>query len=359
VTRLPRPDLWRRRRYVQHLAGAPLPGAEQVVRLLGAVQSQDYLGAKWSVGQRAQGATDARIDEAFNAGRILRTHVLRPTWHFVTPEDIHWMLELTAPRVQAIAAYQNRKVELDAPLLARCLTVIAGTLEGGRQRTRADVGAALERAGIVAVTQRLAHVMMHAELEGLVCSGALQGKQHTYALLAERAPSARILPREQALAELARRFFIGHGPASLKQMAWWSGLTTADAKRGHAMIERELDRVDVEGTRFWFDPSVTVPARESLTAYLLPEYDEALIGFGELGVSDLARVRRGRLEIGRFDRPVIIGGTRVGTWRRTIEGGSAVMETLLFAPLEPAMAKALAKAIDRYATFLGMPVTTA
>src|SRR5258705_13636363 len=111
------------------------------------------------------------IEEAFNAGRILRTHVLRPTWHFVTPADIRWMLELTAPRVQLLMAYQNRKLELDAPLLARCLTAIAGALAGGRQLTRAEVGAALERVGIVAVTQRLAHVMMHAELEGLVCSG--------------------------------------------------------------------------------------------------------------------------------------------------------------------------------------------
>jgi hypothetical protein len=201
--------------------------------------------------------------------------------------------------------------------------------------------------------------MMHAELEGLVCSGALKGKQHTYALLAERAPRARRLPREEALAELARRFFLGHGPATLKQLAWWSGLTAADVKRGHAMIARELSRVEVDGTTFWFDPSVAVPAREPLTAYLIPEYDEVLTGYGALGIPDLPRARRSGLEIGRFDRPIIIGGTRVGTWRRTIGDGSVAMETILFAPLEPAPARALAKAVERYATFLGMPVTTA
>src|SRR5258705_5395163 len=156
------PDLLRRRRYTQHLAGAPLAGAEHVVRLLGAVQSQDYPGAKWSVGQRVDGGTDALIEEAFNAGRILRTHVLRPTWHFVTPADIRWMLELTAPRVQLLTAYQNRKLELDAPLLARCLPAIAGALAGGRQLTRAEVGAALERPGVVAVTQPIPHRVMHA-----------------------------------------------------------------------------------------------------------------------------------------------------------------------------------------------------
>jgi hypothetical protein len=353
------PQLLRRRLYAQHLAGAPLGRAEDVVTLLGAVQSQDYAGAKWSVGQRVQGATDTMIDDAFNAGRILRTHVLRPTWHFVTPADIRWMLELTAPRVRALQAYQLRKHELDAPLLTRCLDAIAAALDGGRQLTRTSIGGVLGRKGIVVATERLAHVMMHAELEGLVCSGALQGKQHTYALLAERAPRGRRLAREEALAELARRFFVGHGPATLAQLAWWSGLTLADVKRGHAMSDHALERIEFDGTSFWFDPSVTVPAREGMTAYLIPEYDELLTGYGDLGVPDLPRARRSTLEIGRFDRPIIIGGVRVGTWRRTIERTEAVMETALFAPLAPAQARALAGVVERYAMFLRMPVTMA
>jgi hypothetical protein len=353
------PGLLRRRLYTQHLAGAPLDRAEDVVTLLGAVQSQDYAGAKWSVGQRVQGATDTMIDDAFNAGRILRTHVLRPTWHFVTPADIRWVIELTAPRVRALQAYQLRKHELDAPLLTRCLNTIAGALEGGRQLTRVAIGDALGRKGIVVATERLAHVMMHAELEGLVCSGALQGKQHTYALLAERAPRAKRLPREEALAELTRRFFVGHGPATLRQMAWWSGLTMADAKRGHAAIDGALECVEVEENLFWFDSSITVPSRESLRAYLIPEYDEVLTGYDELDVPDLPRARRNTLEVGRFDRPIIIGDVRVGTWRRTIERTGVAMETALFAPLGPAEARALARASERYAMFLRMPVTMA
>jgi hypothetical protein len=352
-------DALRRRLYTQHLAGVPLAGAEDVVRRLGAVQSQDYLAAKWSVGQRVEGGTDALIDHALNAGRVLRTHVLRPTWHFVTPDDIRWMLELTAPRVHALMAYQNRKLELDAPLLARCQTVIARALEGGNQLTRGEVGSALERAGIVAETQRLAHVMMHAELEALVCSGAMKGKQHTYALLAERAPTARALPREEALGELARRFFVGHGPTTLTHMAWWSGLTKTDVRRGHAMIQCELARREMDGTTFWFDPSVAVPKKAALAAYLIPEYDEVLIGYADLGIPDLPRARRAGVEIGRYDRPILIDGVRVGTWRRTVGKGEAVVETILFAPLGRAPARALAKAVERYGTFLGMPVTMA
>ncbi len=204
----------------QHVDDNPLENPEDVVRLLGAVQSQDYPGAKWSLGQRVRNSTDTAIDKAFAEGRILRTHVLRPTWHFVLPDDMRWMLELTAPRVHALNAYMYRQHELDKPLFARAHIAFARALRGGVQLTRAEMADVLAKAGIKAEKNRLAYIMMHAELEGLICSGGLKGKHHTYSLLEERAPNARKLNRDEALAELVLRFLTGHAPATAKHFVW-------------------------------------------------------------------------------------------------------------------------------------------
>ncbi|MBA2457948.1 MAG: winged helix DNA-binding domain-containing protein, partial [Gemmatimonadales bacterium] len=223
-------DLLRQRLYTQRLSGPPLERPEDVVRLLGAVQSQDYPGAKWSLGQRVRNGTDAAVDEAFSSGRILRTHILRPTWHFVAPDDIRWMLQLSAPRVQALNAHRYRQLELDQALLRRSAALFARALESGNHLTRTELAAVLSRGRIAAAGARLAHAVMHAELEGVICSGALRGKRHTYALLEERASLARILARDEAVAELTHRFFSGHGPATPAHCAWWSGLRAADVR---------------------------------------------------------------------------------------------------------------------------------
>ena len=168
---------------------------------LGAVQAQDYPAALWALGLRADGATEAVVEQALTAGTILRTHVMRPTWHFVSPADIRWLLALTAPRVKALLAYYDRKLEVDAALLAHSRTVLTQALQGGRHLTRTELGTRLEQAGIAGGDlPRLGHLMMHAELDGLLCSGARRGKQFTYALLEERVPPAPPFTREEALA---------------------------------------------------------------------------------------------------------------------------------------------------------------
>jgi hypothetical protein len=343
----------------QHITGTPLPKPEDVVALLGAVQSQDYPGAKWSLGQRVKGGTDAGVDEAFSAGRILRTHMLRPTWHFVLPADIRWMLRLTAPHVQRLNAYRYRQLELDARTLARTNALIEAELSGGRQRTRRELAGMLAEAGIDTDGQRLAYIAMHAELEGLVCSGALKRKQHTYALLEERVPRAPDLGREEALAELTRRFFTGHAPATIRHYVWWSGLSVADAKAGLATCRTDLEcEVDADGTE-WFGGARPGRPPTRFAAQLIPEYDESLTGSRDLGVPDLSRATGKKAWKDAFFRPVIIDGSRAGTWRRTITGGSAVLDTNLFATLDAAQTKALEAAAERYSRFLGMPVTLA
>ena len=195
----------------QQLARGDGTSPSDVVRWLGAVQAQDYAGARWALGLRVKGTTDEDVARAFDAGTILRTHMLRPTWHFVAPEDIRWVQALTAPRVHAANCSYYRKLELDDRLLARSRAVFERTLDGGAHRTRTELASALARAGIVADGHRLAYLVMHAALERVICSGPRRGKQFTYARLDERAPGARTLARDEALAALTRHYFSSHG----------------------------------------------------------------------------------------------------------------------------------------------------
>jgi hypothetical protein len=177
------PDVARQRLHNQSLDRPRFESPWEVVSWLGAVQAQDYAGAKSALGLRMKRATDAAVEDAVNRGAILRTHVMRPTWHFVTPEDIHWMLELTAPRVRAVLAHYDRKLELTERLLSRCRWLMEAALRDGEPLTRAELAERLEREGVQARGQRLARIVMHAELDGLICSGPLRGKQFTYALM--------------------------------------------------------------------------------------------------------------------------------------------------------------------------------
>jgi len=341
----------------QRLARDPLATPAEVVAWLGAVQAQDYPGAKWALGLRMQGATDDAIDRAYDGGTILRTHVMRPTWHFVTPADIRWMLELTAPRVRAVMASTDRRLELDDALFARSNTAIANALEGGRQLTRAELGAALVEAGIAATGQRLGHIVMRAELDAVVCSGALRGKQFTYALLDERAPHARRLPRDEALAELTRRYFTAHGPATIRDFVWWSGLTVSDTKAGLAMAGSELTSEVIDGETYWLPASTPPAAEASCTAFLLPTFDEFLVGYARFDAA-----RRGGQDSGAhlvFESTIVLGGRVAGSWRRTIKRGMVAVDVAPFAPLTAAEADAVSAAAQRYGDFMGLRVELA
>jgi hypothetical protein len=349
----------------QRLTQNPFQSPQEVVAWLGAVQAQDYPGAKWALGLRMHGATEGMVEKAFNSGEILRTHAMRPTWHFVAPEDIRWLLELTAPRVNAVNAHMYRRLELDDALFRRSNNVIAGALQGGPARTRKELGAVLAEAGIFADGPRLGYILHRAELDALVCSGPRRGAQFTYALLEERAPNARSLPREEALAELTRRYYTGHGPATARDFSWWSGLTLADARAGLEMAASNLTGEELDGQVYYYSallPSLTqaarIPEKEGKTeqAFFLPTYDELLIGFSSFNKSRTGgqELRQGII----FDSMIVTGGRIVGSWRRTFKKGIVVIEIAPFAPLTPAQEAAIAAAARRFGGFLGMPVVT-
>jgi hypothetical protein len=347
-------SLLEQRLLTQHIAGPPLKSPEAVVKLLVGVQAQDHLGAKWSLGQRVKDATESSIDRAFEQGKFLRTHVLRPTWHYVLPADIRWLLLLTGPRVQAKLGYMNRRVELDGRTMARGAAVITRALEGGRYHTRDELAEVLRRAKIVATQVRLAHLLMYCELEGLICSGPMRGKRHSYALVAERAPAARVLAREEALGELMQRFMTGHAPATLSHFCWWSELPLKDARAALADVRSKLVSETIDGVEWWYGPKgAPAGSLPRPSAYLIPEYDEALTGSRDLAQIDLPRASDRKKWNDRFLRPVIVDGRRAGTWRRRLADKGVEFDFNLFAKLELKQNKALEDAVRRYKRYLG------
>lgn len=334
----------------QRLTRAGPRGPAGVVAWLGAVQAQEYGPAKWALALRmAQRTTDAAIDRAFDRGDILRTHVLRPTWHFVAPADIRWMLELTAPHVHRAMSTYHRQNGIDA-LLTRAASIFERALGDGHPLTRAELGAHLERAGIGVKGTQLALLAMYAEFEGVMCSGPRRGKQITYALLANRAPQARVLPRDEALAELARRYFKSHGPATIRDFVWWSGLKTADAKRGLEMNRARSH--EVEGLTYWTVGRRTPESASSGTVHLLPIYDEFLVSY-----RDRAAVPHAAYALGNFWHALVAGGTVAGTWRTARTSGGLTMKVTTLRPLTRTERSGLAKAVERYARFLDEPVS--
>lgn len=350
----------------QQLTRTAFETAVEMVRWLVAVQSQDYAGAKWSLGLRLRPTSDAAIDKAFNDGAILRTHVLRPTWHFVTPDDIRWLLALTGPRVLAGNAGMVRQLGLDSAILSRTNDVLAKALAGGRQLTRNELRDALERAGIAThggpdrAGQRLAYIVMSAELEGLICSGPRRGKQFTYMLLDERAPNAVTMERDEALAELTRRYFLSHGPATEYDFSKWSGLTVSDARRGIEAVEGQLRREVVEGKSYWLPPSLPPARAPSPTAYLLSIFDEYISGYKDHGaIGDEETAVRLAAMGNALQNIVVIDGRIVGTFRRVVKTKLALVELNLFTQLSDAENMAVQAAVEQYGQFVGLPTALA
>jgi hypothetical protein len=364
-------DIARRRLVAQ---GLVRPGHEtptEIVARLGAVQAQDWWGAKWALGLRNAGITDTVAEQALTEGAVLRTHVLRPTWHLVAPADIRWLLALTGPRVQQGNAGPYRQVELDAATRTRSRRALERALRDGRALTREALVPALARAGIDASDgRRLGYLLMDAELEGVVCSGPREGKQFTWALLEERVPPApRSAPdtRDAMLAGLARRYFGTRGPATAQDFAMWSGLTVTDARRGAQAAEGAtgLARLTIGDAAHWTDAradDTVVPVTKQATqAHLLPNYDEYFIGLRDRAAILVAlRAAGASLDnVALSGHLFTAGGQVLGGWRRGRRAGGVAIEVTPLVTPTPAQRKALAAAVAALGAFMDVPATLA
>lgn len=328
---------------------------EDVVSGFGAMQSQEHEIAKWSVGKRLHGAGQGDIDAALDDGRILRTHVLRPTWHYVSRADYRWVLGLSGPRVHRQNGYSYRLHGIEGRLAARTQRVMAEALEGGRSLTRQELAAELAARKIDASGQRLAYIVMHAELDLVLTSGPQRGKKQTYALVEERVPASPAPDRDESLGELARRYFTSRGPATEKDFSWWSGLTMKDVRRGIGVAGDALESAEVEGRMYHFAPPDRDDDASQRADFLMQAYDEYVIAYSESRrLLDRAGLfARNRT---RFYNPIVIDGQVVGFWRYSPGSRSRTIDIELMRALDGREREAFDGAVDALSRFAGRQV---
>lgn len=345
------PEIASQRLYTQHIAAQIFSTPAEIIKYMGAMQAQDYACAKWAVGMRLQKSNDAAIDKAMADGSIIRTHVLRPTWHFVVPADLRWMLGLTAHRIIAFSASRDRQLKLDANIFTRSNNALGKALAGGKQLNRAEMMDVLQHAGIDTDEERFIHLLMRAELDQVICSGARQGKQFTYALFDDRVPKDNQPTKEEALGELVKRYFTSRGPATLHDFAWWGGLTLADAKNGLESVKSGFTSTVVNGHSYWMakdGPEITAKVP---VAHLLPAFDEFAVAYSDR----TAAVNPKYLVQARhviFNPSIVVNSQVAGTWKRVINKNSIEIILNPFGKLNKAQTKAIEMAQKRYQKFM-------
>lgn len=349
-------DITRLRLRNQFLSGRAAATPLEVVRHNGAVQSQDLPGAIWAVGQRIRKASESSVLAAYNAGEIVRMHVLRPTWHFVAPEDLRWMQALTGPRVQALNAGRYRELEIDAPLARKAMRIIEKALGTGEYLTRRQLAALLAEKGIAGIGNRIAHIFMWLELEALICSGPMRGSQTTYALVAEHIPRSIVLHGDEALSELARRFFTRHGPAQIRDFVFWSGLTVNHSRRALDILSGAIREETVDDETYFCSDSSRALMPRSPQVRLLPNYDEYLLSYRN------RRHAGGSVDLSKIDADdlsahfVVLDGHVVGGWKRTVARPGITVRVKLFTRLSREARTALDDEFERLRAFLDVPV---
>ncbi|MCD9024769.1 winged helix DNA-binding domain-containing protein [Cohnella sp. NL03-T5] len=347
-----------RRMYNMLIAGGKVDKPEQVVQQLGALQAQDYHQALWAVGMRMQSATAADIEQSIEDRKIMLTWPIRGTIHFVSPEDVRWMLKLLASRILAQDKRRLEQLELNQQIIERCRQIIYDALQGNKRITRPNLMQLLEEDGISTKNQRGYHLLWYLAQSGHICLGPKEGKQQTFVLLDEWVPAAKELSRSEALALLAERYYTSHGPATVYDLAWWAGITLSDARQGVEAVQSRLVSEKIGGQEYWRADHVQIGSiDEGPTVYLLPGYDEYLLGYKDrsavLKAEYAPHIVPGNN--GVFMPTIVIDGQVAGKWKRTIKSKGIDIEFNLFAPLKD-IEERIIEAAARYCEFMGLPV---
>lgn len=324
-----------------------------LVSHLGAVQAQDFAMSKWAIGMRLPEATDAEVQQHLDEGRLVRTHVLRPTWHIVTVNDIRWMLDLSAPRINQKLVAMYRQQELTDVIFRKTNKIIEKALADGAELTREELMMILQKKGIKAQGDRAAHIMFRAELDKIVCNGKRRGSQNTYALFDKKIPPAKPLLQEEAMARLAKLYFISRGPATETDFAWWSGLTLTECRAAIRSVQNDLHKFDLNGKQYWVSSdTVALPRKSKINLLLLPAFDEFLISYADRSAA--TRLDTKTKPGAQIFHPVTLeNGLVTGNWSRTFKKGSVHIEIKnCLKKIAPLATKTAAK---RFGNFLRMP----
>lgn len=338
----------------QHIATADFAAARQAVSWMGAMQAQDYAGALWSIALRTPHLTREDIEKAIADRQIVRTWPMRGTLHFLAAEDARWMTRLLAPRTIAASAGRRRQLNIDESVLAAAQNIIIKALAGGNCLTRNELCNRLEQAGIATAGQRGIHILHHLAEMTLLCFGPHESKQPTFVLMDEWLPKTPEKDRDEALKELAVRYFTSHGPASLKDFSGWSNLTVKDARLGIELAGDSLASKEARGISYWFDPAVTPAASAT---YLLPGFDEYILGYkdrsGVLAAEFSNRIVPGNN--GMFLPTLVINGQVVGTWKKIVRTKSQTILITPFTGLSDAQVASIEPIIKRYESYSSIP----
>jgi winged helix DNA-binding protein len=344
-------DIARWRLRSQHLVSPFAGSARAAIGSLLAVQAENFGQAAWAVASRTQRPDQAELASLIDDGAVVRTHVLRPTWHFALAEDIGWLLELTGPRVRRVTGQQLGTVHgLDERAIDRATAALMQVLASRGHLTRAQLADELREHGI-AGGQLLMILLAHAELDGLICSGAMVDGEHTYALMSERVPAPRRLGRTEALAELALRYFTGHGPATERDLAYWATLTLTDVRTGLQQVRDRLDSFEHDGRTFWHSPGDAPRTRQDPAGHLLQVLDETYRGYQDSrwvldAAGQVPRTREAAIGMALVDAQLL------ATMRRTVTDNDVKFDLRPYRTLVSPEMEALDQAATRYGKYL-------
>ena len=337
----------------QQLVNPTYKNAPELVHWCGAIQAQDYEMCKWAVGMRLPGANSLEIEQCIADGKLVRTHVLRPTWHLVHPDDVRWMLELSGPYIKQLMGSYNRKLELDDAVFRKSNKVFEKALAGGKQLIRTELAAELQKAKIATNDLRMNFLLIQAELDMVVCNGGKRDKQITYALFQERVPSTPGKNRQEALAALALRYFNSHGPATLKDFSGWSGLPITAAREALQLVKDQLNTDTFAGQEYYGPSQSPEPLSSSNDVLLIPNYDEYLVAYKDRDVIHTAESPSSLNRDGNplFSNIILVKGQIAGTWKRTFKKKEIVVDLFPVTPLNKTTQARLDKEIDRFKQF--------
>ena len=327
--------------------------AKEIVSWMGAIQAQDYSMAKWAIGIRLNDTSDTIIESSIDRGEIIRIHILRPTWHFVSADDIYWMLQLSSPKINSSLKSRHKQLELTESVISKTNSILERMLYGGTSLTRDELAGEFRKAGINTEANRLSHILFRAEMDRIVCSGPKKENKLTYSLLQERVPDKKSLSKDESLAELAKRYFHSRCPATLEDFIWWSNLSISDARKAINSVKSDLFQETI-GKKSYLIPNTfsgKVPGNSSL--YLLPAYDEFLISYKDRS-SSLSSIYNKKTvsDNGIFHPSIVVNGQVAGLWKRTIQKNKVTIETDFFQQPGKSTKSLIEKKIKNYGKFM-------
>jgi DNA glycosylase AlkZ-like len=343
----------------QQLVRTKCTNPTEIVSWMVAMQAQDFSMAMWAIGTRVIGTTDLDVLTALDEAKVIRTHLFRPTWHFVAADDVYWLLELTAPQIRAGQKARERQLELTEAVYAKCNSVIENSLKDVNYLTREQLLDAVQRAGIAIDQNRSAHLLMRAEVDQIICNGPIKSGKQTYALLRRRVPEVKRLTKEEALATLAQRYLYSRCPATQQDFAWWSGLPAGDVRQAIDLVKADFLPEKIQEHTYWIPNNLSIHSQRRLNAHLLPPFDEFIVSYTGRSAAIPPEVETHMKEIsdrGVFRPIIVVNGEVAGIWKRTIQKDRVIIELQPFKPLSHSLQKLVITAARQYGSFLGKSV---